>query len=109
MMEFDGCGVLRIRGAERPALLHCAWMQQRGADQIRRVSRSELSHRLGAMAFEGSRADAHSQRALLVGATLADEVQNLALAPGQGFLAGLRRKHDVRRPLLGAAGPRLPS
>src|SRR5450432_1303365 len=63
-------------------------MQQRLTDEVRRVSCPELSHRLGAMAFESPWADTHPQGALLVGVPLADEVQNLALAPRQGFLAG---------------------
>jgi hypothetical protein len=63
-------------------------MQERRADKVRRVSRAKLSHSLGAMAFEGPWADTHLQGALLVGIALADEVQNLALAPGQRLLAG---------------------
>src|ERR1700682_3342111 len=67
-----------------------ARMQQRGTDQVRRVARAKLSHRFGAMAFERPRADMNSQRAFLVGAAFADEIQDLALAPCQGLLAGPR-------------------
>src|SRR5579871_4070606 len=48
------------------------------------------------MTFEGAWADAHAQRALLVGIALADQLQDLALALGQGPLAYRQR---------GALGP----
>jgi hypothetical protein len=47
-------------------------VQQRLANQVRGVSRSELSHSLGAMAFEGPWADPHPQGALFIGAPFAD-------------------------------------
>src|ERR1700682_3661595 len=87
-----------------------ARIQQRGTDQVRRVARAKLWHRFGAIAFERPRADMHSQRALLVGAAFADEVQDLALAPCQGLLGGARWKHHARRAAVPAvAAPRLPS
>jgi hypothetical protein len=55
-------------------------MQEGRAHKFRGVSRSKLSHRLGAMAFEGPWADTHLQGTPLVGVSLADEAQNLALA-----------------------------
>src|ERR687898_334606 len=84
-------------------------MQQRGADKVRGIARAELSHRLGAMAFESSRADAHPQGALLVGAPFTDEVQNLALALRQRLLTRLRCEHDARRAVLGPAGTHFPA
>ena len=64
-------------------------MQKRQADEIGGISCAKLSHRLGAMAFKGPWADAHPHRALLVGAALADELENLALALGQRLLIGI--------------------
>ena len=62
-------------------------MQQRRTDEVRRVARTELPHRHGAMALEGARADLHSERTLLVRITLAYQPQHLALALGQPLLA----------------------
>jgi hypothetical protein len=61
-------------------------MPERSADKVRRVSRSELSHRDGAMTFEGPGTDLHPQGALLVRITFADEIQDLALTFGQRLL-----------------------
>src|SRR5580692_1467617 len=72
-------------------------MQQRRADQVSRISRAQFPHGFGAVSLEGARTDAHPQGSLLVRATLADQVQNLALALGQRPLAGVRREHDTRR------------
>mgnify|MGYP000560108180 CR=1 FL=1 len=55
---------------------------QRLAHEIGGVLRAQLAHCFGAVAFEGARADAHAQRALLVGATFADQGKHLALAMG---------------------------
>src|SRR5258705_8437462 len=84
-------------------------VQQRLANKVRGVSRPELSHGLGAMAFEGPWADPHPQGALFIGAPFADEVQDLALALRQRLLAGVRCKHDARRAntIPGLAGSRL--
>src|SRR5260370_20241069 len=46
------------------------------------------------MALKSPRADAHPQGALLVRVSLADEAENFALALGQWFLPGGRRKHN---------------
>ncbi len=70
--------------------------QQRGPHELRRIARAELAHHLGAMAFERARTDAHSQRALLVGTTFADELQDFTLTPGQRTLAGLRGERRAR-------------
>lgn len=70
--------------------------QQRGPHELRRIARGELAHHLGAMAFERARTDAHSQRALLVGTTFADELQDFTLTPGQRTLAGLRGERRAR-------------
>ena len=75
-------------------------MQQRGPHQIRRVPRAELSHRLGAVALERSRADLHPKRALLVGITFTDQVQDLALALGQRFAVCLREHGTGRRAVI---------
>src|SRR6202051_2910516 len=80
----------------KPARSLARGMQQRQADEIRGVSRAELSHRLGAMALEGPWADLHPQSALLVGVALADETENLALASRQRLLAGFGGKHHAR-------------
>ena len=84
-------------------------VQQRLANKVRGVSCPELSHSLGAMAFEGPWADPHSQGALFIGAPFADEVQDFALALRQRLLAGVRCKHDARRAdtIAGLAGSRL--
>src|SRR5438445_12062937 len=86
-------------------------MQKRRADEVRRVACSKLSHRLGAMALEGPWADAHPQGPLLVGISLADKAQDLALALRQGLLAGIGGKHHARRArsIPGVARSRLPS
>src|SRR5258708_2875558 len=72
-------------------------LQQRLAHEIGGVAGAELAHRLGAMALERPRADIHPQGALLVGATLADQAEHLALALRQRLLAGLGREHHPRR------------
>src|SRR5258707_11014341 len=72
-------------------------VQQSGANQIRRVSRAKLAHGLRPMTLERARADLHPQRALLVGISLADELQDLAFTLGQRLLTKLRRDHDARR------------
>src|SRR6185437_9148221 len=75
-----------------------ARLQQGSADEVGRVARPELSHRLCAMTLEGARADLHAKRALLVGIALADQIEDLALALGQRLLAGIRRWHGGRAP-----------
>src|SRR5215813_7962562 len=86
-------------------------MQERRADQIRSVARAELSHRLCPVALECARTDLHAERALLVRIALADQLQNLALAFGQGLLAGVRRKHGSGRATvpIGALASSMPS
>jgi hypothetical protein len=49
-------------------------MQKSFPDKVRGISRAKLSHRFGAMTFEGPRTNAHPQGALFVGITFADEV-----------------------------------
>src|SRR5450631_1335238 len=56
---------------------------ERHADQICCISGPELPHHPGTMTFEGPRADLHPDGALLVGTSLADMTQNLALPRGQ--------------------------
>src|SRR6478609_8691590 len=70
-------------------------MQERQTDKVRRISRAQLSHRLGAMALESPWADMHPQRTLLVGVAFADQAQHLTLAPGQGLLVRGGRNHDA--------------
>src|SRR5437016_3441702 len=81
----------RVRGGESGRL------QQRLADEIGGVAGAELAHRLGAMALERARADVHTQGALLVGATLADQAEHFALALCQRLLARLGREHHACR------------
>ena len=80
------CGRRAISPTES-AVARC----KRRADEVRGVARAELAHRLGAMAFEGSRTDTHLEGALLVRMTLADQFQHLALAMGQP-VARIRRR-----------------
>src|ERR1700730_1925756 len=66
------------------------------AHQIIRISRAQFPHGFGAVTLERPRTDVHPEGSLLVRATLADQVQNLALALGQGPLAGIRVKRFTR-------------
>jgi len=79
--------------------------QECSADEFRSVARAELAHGLRAMAFERAGTDAHAQRPLLVGITLADELKDLAFALGQGPLAA----RGGERSALRAAGFGAPS
>ena len=86
-------------------------MQQRRADEVRSVARAELTHHLCPVALEGARADLHAKRALLVGIAVADQVEDLALPPGQRLLVGIRQCRDGRRAAapIAALAPSLPS
>ena len=72
-------------------------MQKRRADQVRGVARAQLPHRFGAVALKRPRADPHPQGALLVRIALADQLQDLALAPRERLLARFRRQYDTWR------------
>ena len=73
-------------------------MQQRLADEIGGVARTELAHGFGAVALEGARADVHAKRALLVGIAVTDQAQHFALALRQWFAAGFRREMPTVTP-----------
>jgi hypothetical protein len=84
-------------------------MQESRADKVCRIPRSKLSHRLGAMTLEGPGADPHQQSALLVGMSLADQTQNLALALRQRLLARAGKKYPAGAAnVFAVTGPRLP-